>query len=291
MTSRAAARSSCCCTASPRTGTAGTRSTSRTRSPCCAWTCAGTGESPRTAPYDLATLAADVRAVVDSLGAEEAPLVVGHSMGGVVATAYAHAHPVRGVINVDQALALGAMQVKVAPATRCCAATASTGSSSRCSARCTASSPARSPGSRRCAPPTRRRAGHVVAAAGPVTRPARGDRRRGTALPAGTRYLSLHGIDLGPDYAAWLTSVIPSAVVETWTPAGHYPHLAAPRRFVDGSSTSTPAEDAPPARPRPTSRQGSTSTTRKSRGPCTPSTRISSMSLVALGPEIQVSGR
>ena len=34
-----------------------------------------------------------------------------------------------------------------------------------------------------------------------------------------------------------------------------------------------------------------TSTTRRSRGPWTPSTRTSSMSLVALGPLIQVSGR
>lgn len=46
-------------------------------------------------------------------------------------------------------------------------------------------------------------------------------------------YLSLHGIDPGPDYAAWLTSRIPTATVEVWPDTGHYPHLIAPDRFVE----------------------------------------------------------
>ena len=45
-------------------------------------------------------------------------------------------------------------------------------------------------------------------------------------------YLSLHGIDPGPDYAPWLTSVLATATVETWADRGHYPHLIDPDRFV-----------------------------------------------------------
>ena len=47
-------------------------------------------------PYDAVTLAGDVRAVVDALGLDE-PLMVGHSMGGVVVSAYGGlGHPARG---------------------------------------------------------------------------------------------------------------------------------------------------------------------------------------------------
>lgn len=45
-------------------------------------------------------------------------------------------------------------------------------------------------------------------------------------------YLSLHGIDPGPEYAGWLTTRCPSAVAEVWADHGHYPHLVDPDRFV-----------------------------------------------------------
>jgi pimeloyl-ACP methyl ester carboxylesterase len=53
------------------------------------------------------------------------------------------------------------------------------------------------------------------------------------ALPSGTPYLSLHGLDGGPGYAAWLTALIPGATVEVWDEVPtHYPHLVDPARFV-----------------------------------------------------------
>ena len=45
-------------------------------------------------------------------------------------------------------------------------------------------------------------------------------------------YLSLHGIDPGPNYPAWLGGLIPTAEVEVWPEYGHYPHLVEPQRFV-----------------------------------------------------------
>ena len=69
----------------------------------------GHGASGRAATYDNRVMAEDVAAVVAVEGLD-APLVVGHSMGGIVVTAYAATHPSRGVLNVDQSLALGDFQ-------------------------------------------------------------------------------------------------------------------------------------------------------------------------------------
>jgi pimeloyl-ACP methyl ester carboxylesterase len=46
-------------------------------------------------------------------------------------------------------------------------------------------------------------------------------------------YLSLHGIDPGPDYAGWLGARVRTASVEVWPDSGHYPHLVDPARFVE----------------------------------------------------------
>jgi len=45
-------------------------------------------------------------------------------------------------------------------------------------------------------------------------------------------YLSLHGIDPGPEYQEWLRSLIPHVEIEVWPGRGHYPHLVEPDRFV-----------------------------------------------------------
>jgi pimeloyl-ACP methyl ester carboxylesterase len=46
-------------------------------------------------------------------------------------------------------------------------------------------------------------------------------------------YLSLHGIDPGTAYRDWITSAIPSATCEVWADHGHYPHLVDPTRFIE----------------------------------------------------------
>ncbi len=65
----------------------------------------GHGESARVPPYDPFRMANDVNAVVEHLGISQ-PLIVGHSLGGVVATAYASEFTARAVVNVDQPLEL-----------------------------------------------------------------------------------------------------------------------------------------------------------------------------------------
>lgn len=49
---------------------------------------------------------------------------------------------------------------------------------------------------------------------------------------SGLLYLSLFGLDPGPDYDSWLIERIPTAVIERWDDHGHYPHLVDPDRFV-----------------------------------------------------------
>ena len=69
----------------------------------------GHGESAATPPFDLMTMAGDVHEVVAAAGLAP-PLLVGHSLGGMVVTAYAAMFPCRGVVNVDQSLALAGLQ-------------------------------------------------------------------------------------------------------------------------------------------------------------------------------------
>nr|WTA65075.1 alpha/beta hydrolase [Micromonospora sp. NBC_00855] len=66
----------------------------------------GHGDSPRRASYRMAEVAEVVHDRVTEAGLVE-PVVVGHSVGAVVATTYAARYPVRGVVNLDQILLPG----------------------------------------------------------------------------------------------------------------------------------------------------------------------------------------
>ncbi|MCZ7374952.1 alpha/beta fold hydrolase [Micromonospora sp. WMMC250] len=72
----------------------------------------GHGDSPRRASYRMAEVAEVVHAQVAEAGLAT-PIVVGHSVGAVVATTYAARHPVRGVVNLDQILLPGPFGVAV----------------------------------------------------------------------------------------------------------------------------------------------------------------------------------
>lgn len=194
----------------------------------------GHGESDRRAPYDPVTMAGDVAAVVEALGLGE-PLLVGHSMGGVVVSAYGGAgHPARGIVNVDQALALAGFKDALAPI------------------EALLRDPATFPDA-------------IAAVFSVLDGPLPADERRRLdgiaspepdvvlgvwepvfALPAeeldalatellrgiGVPYLALHGSDPGPEYGAWLRERVAGAQLEVWPECGHYPQLVEPARFV-----------------------------------------------------------
>lgn len=194
----------------------------------------GHGDSSRTAPYDLATMAGDLGAVLAHEGLDDA-LLVGHSLGGAVVSAYAAGGPCRGVINVDQPLLLAGFKDtlgQLEPSLR-----GSTGEFRGAISAIFEQMAGALDGAERWRVDHLRQPEQDVvlgvwelvfgssaeeldavvdAVAGGVTAP----------------YLSLHGIDPGDDYGAWITSRIPSATYEVWPDLGHYPHLVEPQRFV-----------------------------------------------------------
>lgn len=195
----------------------------------------GHGTSSRTAPYDLATMAGDVGAVLADLGAPDA-LLVGHSLGGAVVTAYAAAGPCRAVVNVDQPLHLAGFQAalhQVEPLLR--------GRPEEFQAAIAAIFGAMAgplAGAERERIDTARRAEQDVVLGvwdAVLTRSAAELDVLIDGIAAAVRvpYLALHGIDPGPAYGEWLTARIPSATYEVWPDLGHYPHLIEPARFIE----------------------------------------------------------
>lgn len=63
----------------------------------------GHGASPRRDSYRIAHVAPVLHDAITETGLPE-PVLVGHSLGGVLATHYATRYPVRAVVNVDQPL-------------------------------------------------------------------------------------------------------------------------------------------------------------------------------------------
>ncbi len=194
----------------------------------------GHGDSSKVPPYDLATMAADLGAVLEEERLDDA-LLVGHSLGGAVVSAYAAGGPCRGVVNVDQPLSLSAFQatlLQLQPMLE--------GDAEDFQAAITAifddmAGPLDGA--------ERRRVDHVRDADQDVVlgvwdlvfraSVAELDAVVDSLAEAITvPYLSLHGIDPGPDYGPWLTTRIPSATVEIWPALGHYPHLVEPERFL-----------------------------------------------------------
>ena len=195
----------------------------------------GHGGSSRSAPYDLASMAGDLEAVLDAEGAADA-LLVGHSLGGAVVSAYAAGGSCRGVINVDQPLALADFQEVV----RGLQPMLEGGPESFQAAIAAVFEQMVGP----LDASERWRVEHVRSAEPEVVLGVWAMMFAATAteldavvdsLTAAITvpYLSLHGIDPGADYAAWLTGKIPTASVEVWADRGHYPHLVEQQRFVE----------------------------------------------------------
>jgi pimeloyl-ACP methyl ester carboxylesterase len=195
----------------------------------------GHGDSDHCDPYDPISYATDVVDTANALGFER-PLVIGHSLGGVVASAFAAMAPCAGVINVDQPLRLADFQAGLLQLEPLLTGSHEQFQSaiemvfSSMNGELSAHEVERIRGLRGHADQrvvlgtwdavlhqsTEELDATVAALAGAITVP----------------YLSIHGIDPGPGYAEWLTGLVPTATVEFWGPVGHYPHLVDPARFV-----------------------------------------------------------
>jgi pimeloyl-ACP methyl ester carboxylesterase len=67
----------------------------------------GHGDAPVRTSYALEEVAEVLHGQIAAAGLTEPPIVVGHSVGAVIATVYAARHPAREVVNLDQILLPG----------------------------------------------------------------------------------------------------------------------------------------------------------------------------------------
>jgi pimeloyl-ACP methyl ester carboxylesterase len=195
----------------------------------------GHGDSLRTPPYDLMSLVGDLAEVIDG-GEIDAPLLVGHSLGGAVVTAYAALFDSRGVINVDQPLQLGPFRETLASIEPSLkgedaefrAAMSELFASLR--GRLSDDEWQRVEGIRRLDQEV-----ELGIWATLLDTPTEDLDRANESLLSGIEvpYLSLHGIDPGAEYATWLVHLVPTADVEVWDDDGHYPHLVEPDHFLE----------------------------------------------------------
>jgi pimeloyl-ACP methyl ester carboxylesterase len=197
----------------------------------------GHGGAIDDAPYDLVTMATDVFAEMSAAGIDASDAVlIGHSLGGTVVSAMAATVPVKGVINVDQSLALGSFQEglrQLEPMLR-----GDTASFEQAISMVFDSmrGPLSTDETARIEALRQPRQHVVLGVWAPVLESSAEELDGLVAAMAGgitSPYLSLHGIDPGDGYTAWVAELVPTATVEVWTDHGHYPHLVDPARFVD----------------------------------------------------------
>ena len=194
-------------------------------------------ESPAWAKYDMESLAEAVHRAVGEAGLS-APVLAGHSAGGVIATIYAARYPAAGIVNVDQPL-------QVEPFARLVQSLAG---------------PLRGPGFAQVWAQFEASMGLGLLPqdAQDLLQSARyvrqdlvtgywrevldeppGEVARKTAdglaavRDAKVPYLFVAGHDPGQEDLGWLNRELPQAEVTIWPGSGHFPHLAQPGRFAE----------------------------------------------------------
>ncbi len=192
------------------------------------------GDSNGEHGYRAIGMARDVVAVVAAVGIEN-PLVIGHSLGGIVATSYAAVGRVRGAINVDQTLQLSAFQEglrQVEPMLR------DPASFREILAAIFASMDGEVLSTEIRAEIASLRRPRQEVVLGVWSEVLDTDvavldaRMTDVAATITAPYLSLEFVDANPHYASWLQAMLPHAVLENWPGLGHYGHRVHPDRFV-----------------------------------------------------------
>jgi pimeloyl-ACP methyl ester carboxylesterase len=199
----------------------------------------GHGESTVGGPYDPVSLASDVHTVVVELAKKAPqlanPILVGHSLGGVVVSAYAAAFGGRAVVNIDQSLQLSAFKALLGSAEAALRGDEAGFNEFIGGMFSMMDGPLSTDERARISAASHPRQDVVLGIWGSVLDSTVAELDATVdALAAGVKvpYLALHGIDPGPDYEGWLQARIPTASVELWPDCGHYPHLVDPNRFI-----------------------------------------------------------
>jgi len=194
----------------------------------------GHGESSPLPAYSAPALVTPLVELVQTLKLDR-PHVVGHSLGGLMATLLGALVPVRSILNVDQSLRLGSFIELVRGIAPRLAGPDFAGALNE---------EMELLGGPRLPERVRRELrAYRVEARRPVVLglwlPLVDQTEESVLLPLTpvlrqirAPYLSLHGSDPGPGYEAWLRQLVPTATVETWDGLGHWLHRVEPERFL-----------------------------------------------------------
>jgi pimeloyl-ACP methyl ester carboxylesterase len=197
----------------------------------------GHGQTTGAVDFDLFGLHRDLEAVVIDGGVQK-PLLVGHSLGALVASTYAATYggKVRAVINVDQPLALS--ELAQALAAQAESLRAGLTEHVLMAVLDQLGLGPLEPALRGRLAQTRKQLAHevVLGVWGPLLEAdvVTVQQLRLDALLARivAPYLCLLGRDTEP-HAGWLHARVPHAEFESWRDLGHFLHLVEPERFVD----------------------------------------------------------
>jgi len=195
----------------------------------------GHGSSEPGDAYDPISYASDVVETAASLGIADA-IVVGHSLGGVVASAVAAIAPCRAVVNIDQPLRLSGFKDalgQLEPMLKGDAESFQQGIDLMFGAMY---GPLEESEQARLHAQRRADQAVVLGTWASVFESTEAELDATVEALAGAitvPYLALHGIDPGPGYAEWLQRLVPTATFELWPETGHYPHLVHPDGFLD----------------------------------------------------------
>jgi pimeloyl-ACP methyl ester carboxylesterase len=197
----------------------------------------GHGQSPPAPPHSFAAIVTRLRQAVDMAGLP-APVIVGHSMSGGLASMYAAANPTRGVINVDSPpdlTTIARLLQSVADQIRgpgFPAVWLMMASSFRLEllppeARMQVESTSRPE------PDLVRSYWQELLTTPPQQLQASVTAAMRQIADADVPYLLILGAEPPPATRAIIEAGLPRAAVQVWPNSGHFPHLADPRRFAE----------------------------------------------------------
>lgn len=197
----------------------------------------GHGDSPGWPSYTLESVALGIHRAVEEAQLES-PVIVGHSVSAIIATIYAAQYPTRGVINVDQSLAVAPFAALIRSLADQLRGPGFADTWEMIAASMhielldeVAQELVRSTSRPRqdlilgywqelFDRPVKEIEDFVAVTLAAV---------RATAVP----YLVVSGAELETDYKKWLSTVLPQATVAVWPGSGHFPQVAHPDLFAE----------------------------------------------------------
>lgn len=198
----------------------------------------GHGQSPDGDAYDPITMATDVRDTLITLNRPDIDdaFMIGHSLGGVVVSAYGALFPCGSIVNIDQPLRLSAFKDGLSQLEPMLKGTTESFDSAISMMFDSMMGALTTDEIQRITTHRHAKQRVVLEIWGTVfdSTPEELDAQvDGLVGSITVPYFALHGNDPGAEYTDWLTSAVPTASLEVWDNVGHYPHLVHQGQFLE----------------------------------------------------------